>query len=210
MWDRCAPPPPVLKPAAGGGRDPQSAAAGVPSRRPLRTAGDKPPAPNPSVVKHLPKHLRPRWRYLAVGLESWPDVDLDRRRFQRALWFAAQNLLGDAGSADLDGSVLTFRFEGGTGEAIVRARRGEVGRLRAVLATVDAVDDVPLGVVVRGVSGTVRACEEKYIRRPSEDSEKRNVVFAGSERRAVVRGDRVDAAVGDGHVGATALDIRDN
>ena len=161
-------------------------------------------------MKHLPKHLRPRWRYLAVGLESWPDVKLDRRRFQRELWFAAQNLLGDAGSADLDGSVLTFRFEGGTGEAVVRARRGEVGRLRAVLATVDAVDDVPLGVVVRGVSGTVRACEEKYIRGPGKESEERTVAFAGSDRHAVVRDGRIDAEVGGGHVGATALDIRDN
>ena len=169
------------------------------------------PAGRPTgLVKHLPKHLRPRWRYLAVGLESWPDTDLDRHAFQRALYDAAQGLLGDAGSAELDVSVLSFRFAEGDGEAVVRARRGEVDRLRAALATVARVDGDPLGVYVRGVSGTVRACEEKYIRRPSEDSEKRNVVFAGSERRAVVRGDRVDAAVGDGHVGATALDIRDN
>jgi ribonuclease P/MRP protein subunit POP5 len=161
-------------------------------------------------VKHLPKHLRPRWRYLAVGLESWPEADVDRRSFQRALWFAAQNLLGDAGSADLDGSVLTFRFEDGAGEAVVRARRGEVERLRAVLATVDAVDGDDVGVVVRGVSGTVRACEEKYIRGPAEVSEERNVVFAGADRHAVVRGDRVDADIGGGHVGTTALDIRDN
>ena len=157
-------------------------------------------------MKHLPKHLRPRWRYLAVELESWPDADVDRRSFQRELWFAAQNLLGDAGSADLDGSVLSFRFESGVGEAVVRARRGEVERLRAVLATVDAVDGRPLGVAVRGVSGTVRACEEKYIRGPSESFEKRTVAFDGSDRAAVVRGDRIDATVGDGRVGATALD----
>ena len=163
-------------------------------------------AAHDSGVKHLPKHLRPRWRYLAVGLESWPEADIDRRGFQRELWFAAQNLLGDAGSADLDGSVLTFRLESGVGEAVVRARRGEVERLRAVLATVDAVDGHPLGVVVRGVSGTVRACEEKYIRGPSESFEKRTVAFDGSDRPAVVRGDRVDATVGDGRVGATALD----
>ena len=161
-------------------------------------------------VKHLPKHLRPRWRYLAVGLESWPEADIDRRGFQRELWFAAQNLLGDAGSADLDGSVLTFRFESGVGEAVVRARRGEVERLRAVLATVDAVDGHPLGVVVRGVSGTVRACEEKYIRGPAEAFEQRNVAYAGADRPAVVRGDRIDVELADGRVGATPLDIRDN
>jgi ribonuclease P/MRP protein subunit POP5 len=161
-------------------------------------------------VKHLPKHLRPRWRYLAVGLESWADADVDRRSFQRELWFATQNLVGDAGSAELDASVLHFSFEDGDGEAVVRVRRGEVGRLRAVLATVSAVDGEPIGLSVRGVSGTVRACEEKYIRRPEVPIEERTVAFAGSDRPAVARGDRVDVDLPDGRVGATALDIRDN
>jgi len=161
-------------------------------------------------VKHLPKHLRPRWRYLAVGLESWPEADLDRRSFQRELWFAAQNLIGDAGSADLDGSVLHFRFEDGDGEAVIRARRDEVEQLRAVLATVDEIDGQPLGVFVRGVSGTVRACEEKYIGRPGEEIEERTVAFADADRPAVVRNDRVDVDLSGGNVGATALDIRDN
>jgi ribonuclease P/MRP protein subunit POP5 len=165
--------------------------------------------PEAGGVKHLPKHLRPRWRYLAVGLESWPDADIDRRSFQRELWFAAQNLIGDAGSADLDGSVLHFRFEDGEGEAVIRARRGETERLRAVLATISELDDQPLGVFVRGVSGTVRACEEKYIGRPREEIEERTVAFAGSDRDAVVRNDRVDVEMAGGRVGATAFDIQD-
>ncbi|ELK49519.1 ribonuclease P protein component 2, partial [Haloferax sp. BAB-2207] len=53
-------------------------------------------------MKHLPKHLRPRRRYLAVEVETWPDADLARGPFQRELWYAAQNLYGDAGSADAD------------------------------------------------------------------------------------------------------------
>ncbi len=75
-------------------------------------------------MKHLPKHIRPHWRYLAVGLEAWPDADIDRRSFQRSIWFAAQNLLGDAGSADADLTVFSFEFEDGEGEALVRVRRG--------------------------------------------------------------------------------------
>jgi len=161
-------------------------------------------------VKHLPKHIRPRRRYLAVGLESWPDANIDRRRFQRELWFAAQNLVGDVGSADLDGTVLGFRFEDGAGEAVIRARRGEVESLRSVVATIDTIDGSPVGVFVRGVSGTVRACEEKYIRRPRELSVKRNVAFEDADRPAVIRNDRVDVRLSGGFVGATALDIRDN
>jgi ribonuclease P/MRP protein subunit POP5 len=161
-------------------------------------------------VKHLPKHLRPRWRYLAVELESWPDAEIDRGAFQRALWFSAQNLLGDAGSAELDGSLLGFEFSDGDGHAVVRARRGAVEELRAAVAAIDEVDGQPIGVRVRGVSGTVRACEEKYIRRPTERTEERTVAFAGADRSAVVRNDRIDIDGPDGRVGATALDIRDN
>lgn len=161
-------------------------------------------------MKHLPKHLRPRWRYLAVELESWANVELDRRAFQRALWFSAQNLLGDAGSAELDGSLFGFEFTDGDGTAVVRAHRGEVERLRAVLAAIDAVDGHPVGIRVRGVSGTVRACEEKYIRRPKVNSKERTVTFTNADRAAVIRGDRIDIDGTDGRVGVTALDIRDN
>lgn len=157
-------------------------------------------------MKHLPKHLRPRWRYLAVELESWPDADCSRGRFQRAVWYAAQDLVGDAGSAELDLSVLRFEFEAGVGDCVVRVRRDAVERARAVLACVDEVDGDPLRVAVRGVSGTVRACEEKYIGRPTELPAEREVVFADAERRARTRGRRCDVRVGDRFVGATDLD----
>ena len=114
-------------------------------------------------MKHLPKHLRPRWRYLAVRLEGRPGVGLSRGTFQRECWFAAQNLVGDVGSAELDLTVVDFEFEGDEGYAIVRTRRGESERARAVLACVDTVDGSDLGVRVAGVSGTVRACREKFL-----------------------------------------------
>jgi len=158
------------------------------------------------VVKHLPKHLRPRYRYLAVELEGGPDAVLDRGAFQRETWFAAQNLLGDAGSAEMDLRVLSFAFDGGDGHAVVRCRRGEEDRARAVLACLDAVDGHDLRVRVTGVSGTVRTCEEKYIRGPEEPPEERTVAFAGADREAVRRGDRLDVRLPDGFVGATGLD----
>ena len=158
-------------------------------------------------MKTLPKHFRPRWRYLAVGIETWPDADLDRGAFQRHLWYAAQNLVGDVGSADIDLSVLHFAHEGGAGEAVVRVRRDGVSRGRAVLACLDAVDGAPLGLRVRGVSGTVRACEEKYIRRGLEPQEESEVGFEDAPRRAFGRGRRLDVRVGDAFAGATELDF---
>ena len=157
-------------------------------------------------MRHLPKHLQPRWRYLAVAFETWYDTTLERDGFQRSLWYGAQNLLGDPGSAALDLSVLRFRSGPGGGEALVRTRRGEVERARAVLACLDAVDGDPIGLQVRGVSGTVRACEEKYMGDRPEESEKRDVAFETADRPAVVRGNRLDVRVDGTFVGATTLE----
>ncbi|WP_340101534.1 Rpp14/Pop5 family protein [Salinibaculum salinum] len=158
-------------------------------------------------MKHLPKHLRPRWRYLAVGIESWPDATIDRGSFQRQLWYAAQNLVGDVGSAAVDLTVLSFSFADGRGSAIVRVRRSEVDRARAVLASLDRVDGRDVGIRVRGVSGTVRACEEKYMGRGPKTPEKRDVVFRNAEQTAHVGPARVDVETDSAFAGATTLDI---
>lgn len=160
-------------------------------------------------MKHLPKHLQPRWRYLAVGLESWPDADLARGPFQREVWYAAQNLLGDPGSADADLTVVRFRFAGGRGEALVRVRRGEVERARAALACVDDVGGRPVGLRVRGAAGTIRAGEERYLGGAGGVADESTVELAaagatgaGSRRRDGA----VDVATPAGFVGATDAD----
>ena len=158
-------------------------------------------------MKHLPKHIRPRWRYLAVGIESTPDATIDRGAFQRELWYAAGNLLGDPGSADADLTVYSFSFEDGYGEAIVRVRRGETDPARAAVACLNEIDGEPVGVVVRGISGTVRACEESYLGRRTGAFEQRQVVFADAQRSAFSREDAVEVSVPAGFVSATELDF---
>jgi len=157
-------------------------------------------------MKHLPKHLRPRWRYLAVGIESWPDAEIGRRGFQRALWYAAGNLLGDAGSADTDLSLLSFTHGDGVGEAVVRVRREHVDDARAAIACVSEVDGKPVGIRVRGISGTVRACEERYMGRATASLTQRDVAFDDAERVAVARQDARDVRTESGRVGAAAFD----
>lgn len=160
-------------------------------------------------MKHLPKHLQPRWRYLAVVIETWPETGLGRGEFQRQLWYAAQNLLGDATTADLDLTVLRFEHDDrcGCGHAVVRARRGTVESARAAVACLDEINGDPIGVRVRGVSGTIRACEEKYIRPEPESPEERTVAFEDADRAAVVRSDRYDVRLPSAFAGATALDF---
>ncbi|MFB6109030.1 MAG: Rpp14/Pop5 family protein [Haloplanus sp.] len=158
-------------------------------------------------MKHLPKHLRPRRRYLAVGIESWPDADVTRRAFQRELWYAAGNLLGDAGSADADLRVVRFEFGDGAGEAVVRTRHDEVGPARAAVACVDDVDGHPVGVYVRGVSGTVLSCEERYLGGRAGVTAERRVVFENDRRRGFVRDGAVDVELPEGFAGAAELDF---
>jgi ribonuclease P/MRP protein subunit POP5 len=159
-------------------------------------------------MKHLPKHLRPRWRYLAVAIESWPDTEIDRRAFQRSVWYAAQNLLGDIGSAKADMNVVDFAFAEGAGHAIVRVRRDQVDEARSALTALGDIDGKHVGIRVRGTSGTMRACEEKYIRGPAEPSGQRQVVFEDVTRNAVVRGRRIDVRTNDAFAGATELDLK--
>jgi ribonuclease P/MRP protein subunit POP5 len=157
-------------------------------------------------MKHLPKHLQPRWRYLAVSIESWPDATLDRDAFQRHLWYSAQDLLGDTASAELDLSVLRFAVSNGDGDALIRTRRGSEHDARAVIACIDSIDDQPVALRIAGVSGTIRACEERYMGRGREDSEQRHVVFEDADQRATVRGSRAAFPAADGFIGATILD----
>ncbi len=142
-----------------------------------------------------------------MGIEAWPDADLDRRGFQRALWYAAGNLLGDAGSADAGLELLSFSVADGEGEAVVRVRHGHVDESRAAVASVSEVDGDPIGIRVRGISGTVRACEERYMGRAVGQSVRRDVAFEDAERTAVVREDAYDVRTGSEYVGATAFDI---
>ena len=155
----------------------------------------------------LPKHFRQRWRYLVVGIETWPSATVGRDAFQRALWYGAQNLVGDVGSAAVDLRVERFRYDGGEGAAVVRTRRGEVERARAVIASVGRVDGEAVGLRVRGTSGTLRGCEERYMGGRPKATEQRHVTFAGADRSVNIRDGRATVRVDGAPVGVTTLDI---
>lgn len=155
----------------------------------------------------MPKHLRPRWRYLAVEIETTGDADLDQARMQEALWRASRTLLGDVGSADMDMSIVRWRSTHGRAEGIVRVHRGRVDPARAAIATIDRIDNTRAGVSVRGVSGTIRACEENYLGADWQAPQHELVTLGETEYEATVRADTVDLHMESATVGATTLDI---
>lgn len=158
-------------------------------------------------MKHLPKHLQQRWRYLGVRVEVPPQASIDRGALQRELWYAAQNLLGDPGSAATGMTIVSVEHTAQGLDAIVRVRRGESERARAAVACVDEIDGHEVGVRVRGKSGTVRACEESYLGSALEKRAQRNVVFDGESRPAVGYGAALNVRVDGSYVGATELDL---
>lgn len=158
-------------------------------------------------MKHLPKHLQPRYRYLAVALETWPDTDVDRSSLETRLRRSARDLLGDVGVAATDLSIVRFDYADGRGSAIVRTRRESVSETRAAIACVSALEGAPIGLYVAGISGTVRACSEKYIGERPEPVTERNVVYGSAERTAWGRDDRVDIRTDGAFLGATNLDL---
>lgn len=158
-------------------------------------------------MKHLPKHLTPRYRYIALTIESWPDATIERGEFQQALWEATKSLLGDPGSARVDPRIMCFEFRDGMGEATVRIRSGTKADARAAIACIDQVDSHSVRITIQGVAGTIRSCEEKYLGRAPIAGDERKVVFEDSARSAVVRTPRVDIRTDAGWLGATELDI---
>lgn len=153
-----------------------------------------------------PKHARPRWRYIALELRGWPESTVDRRTLQAALWAAARALWGDAGSARIDPAVVEHDWDDGRGEAMVRVRRDQVRAARAAIACLEAVDGDSIGVRVRGVSGTRRACAERHLGRGREPEDTTTVAFDGADRPAVRRGAAVDVRIDGAFVGATEAD----
>ena len=118
-------------------------------------------------MKHLPKHLQPRYRYLAVEFTLAHERSVTREEFQKACWVSARQLLGDTGSANCGLQVVKFTFNNEHGKAIVRVRRNTESKARAAIACIAKISDTPVFIFIRGTSGTVRSCEEKYLHGPS-------------------------------------------
>lgn len=139
-----------------------------------------------AVTKTLPKSLRPSYRYVFFEVETLADRRIRERDLRMALWFEAQNLYGDATSARTELDLVEY----GDGLAVAKCRHDRVDEARAAVACVDSVEDVDVGCVVVGVSGTLDAGRERY--QPPGEPEETEVDGDPAWRR----GPRVDVRRG--------------
>ncbi|HIH44458.1 MAG TPA: hypothetical protein HA257_05115 [Candidatus Methanoperedenaceae archaeon] len=170
-------------------------------------------------MKPLPPTLRERRRYLAI--EAYSEDAISQSDLAAEIWNAAGSLFGDKGSSECGLRIISFKG----GHGIVRCSGDMVREARAVLATITAVKGTRVGIMVRGVAGTIRAATEKYIlgdielRAETGEKEIRCSGITGKAVRRVV--DEIDILSDDQnavqmmnrsstrYIGATVFDITD-
>ncbi|MFW5965756.1 MAG: Rpp14/Pop5 family protein [Halodesulfurarchaeum sp.] len=153
-------------------------------------------------MRHLPKHLRPRYRYLAVEIEAPLGDPLEEPTFRETVARQSRSLLGDVGSAATDLRAVEIDLGDGGGTGLFRVRHDAVDRGRAVLACVSSVEGTPVRVGVRGVSGTIRAARE-HLDVSLQGGERESARFRNRDVEVQRRGDRIDL-VGEDVAGTTA------
>ncbi len=141
--------------------------------------------------------MRPKRRYLAV--EVIGSTRLDRKTFVSEIVRSHLRFAGEKGFQTSSPWVVSFNEEDQRG--IVRTLLAGLDDLRASLAMITTVDGEPVILRTLGVSGTIRACEDKFIRKSTvgvlERTEKRNgEEDPGMSRRmaqikAIVPGSRI-------------------
>jgi len=108
-------------------------------------------------VKILPPTLRKKKRYIAFEVVSHNTVS--REDLIREIFSAASSLVGDVGSSECEIRLLQYNFPIG----IIRCRHKKAGISRAILATVNRVQNEPVAINVLGVSGTISNATQKYV-----------------------------------------------
>mgnify|MGYP006107473707 CR=1 FL=1 len=158
-------------------------------------------------MKPLPKHLRPRYRYIVVSIESWPTAQLDKRTFQHAIWASTSRLFGDIGATTADLFLIRFEFSNGSGWGIIRTRRDALPIARSSIACISKINEFSVGIIVRGVSGTIKSCEDKYLSEPSEPVISGEHLFNTKMSPSFTRGNCIDIQTDTDFIGATHLDV---
>jgi len=158
-------------------------------------------------LKPLPKHLRPRYRYIVVSIESWPTAKFDKRTFQHALWASTSRLFGDTGANAADLFLIQFEFSNGSGWGIIRTRRDALSIARPSIACISKINEFPVGILIRGVSGTIKSCKEKYLSEPSEPLISGELLFDTKISPSFTRGHCIDIQTDTDFIGATHLDV---
>jgi ribonuclease P/MRP protein subunit POP5 len=108
-------------------------------------------------MKGLPPALRKKKRYIAF--EVYSDVDLDGDRLFKAINDTMLSLFGELKFLGLE----LKHFDGKRG--ILKCYREALKDVKFGLNLVNSVDERRVAIRILGVSGTIKSCMRKFLRR---------------------------------------------
>jgi len=98
-----------------------------------------------------------RKRYLALKVES--EMPLGERDFIRTIWNSILQLFGEYGASQTNLYLIEFNPE--DGYAILRCSHKVVDMVRAAIATITEINEKPVAIHVKRVSGTLKSLRKK-------------------------------------------------
>lgn len=111
------------------------------------------------MPKMLPPTLRERNRYIVFELIS--GSRFSREDVSKAVWNTLLRFLGELGASRTSLWVMDWVVEKQTG--IVKVNHDSVECVRASLAFMREINDVPVVFHVLGTSGTLKKAREKWV-----------------------------------------------
>ncbi len=144
---------------------------------------------------------------MVVSIESWPTANIDKRTFQHAIWTSTSRLFGDNGAATADLFLIRFEFSDGSGWGIIRTPRDALHMAKSSLACISQINEFPIGILIKGVSGTIKTCEEKYLSDLPTSIVSKELFFNNKLSSCFIRENSVDIKIDNDFIGATHLDV---
>ena len=113
------------------------------------------PKPN-----RLSPTLRDKKRYLAFYVERGGEVQF--MDLLNAIWQGILGFLGELGTAKAGIWILKTTWDEQKRMGLIKCNNTAVEEVRAALALVNRVGDIPVTVTVVGVSGTIKGAKKKF------------------------------------------------
>ena len=110
--------------------------------------------------QYLPPTLRPNHRYMAYQVLSEKKVSFDD--IVNAMWHSIMNFAGELGSSESRVWILRNMWDQEKQLGLLRCEHNSVEEIRAALALVQRIGDMPIVIKVLGISGTAKAARQKF------------------------------------------------
>lgn len=115
------------------------------------------------VLKRLPPDIRIRERYIVFSI--MPKEKFSLEDVVKTIWSSLLQLFGEAGTSQFHVWIPSNLYNDKQGIGIIRCSHDHVQDVRAALALVKKIEDTPVLIRTLGVTGTIKAAKEKFLKK---------------------------------------------